>query len=104
MFKLYADEQNIPRMCTYVCDWFVPRERIKALAMMAKAYAKIGEKSKLRFVSCSYRPNIAVAYVAKTLGFKSQDACLNWLRKLQMPLVQVGMRPADSLMSFYNVL
>jgi hypothetical protein len=37
MFALYADYQRSPRMCTYVFDWIVPRQRLLALATIAKA-------------------------------------------------------------------
>ena len=37
LFAMYGDEQRTPRMCTYVLDWLVPRQRLLALVTITKA-------------------------------------------------------------------
>jgi len=70
LFKLYASETLTPRMCTYVCDWFIARQRRQALITMCKGY----------------RPTLPLSFVSSTLAFKSVPICTRWLNELQIPL------------------
>uniref|UniRef100_A0A915HMJ2 SAC3/GANP/THP3 conserved domain-containing protein n=1 Tax=Romanomermis culicivorax TaxID=13658 RepID=A0A915HMJ2_ROMCU len=68
LFRLYR--RGPPRMCVYLMELFLDRERRRALKIMLK----------------SYRPFLPVELATKELGFECKEDCLQYLLDLQIPL------------------
>ncbi|KRZ95672.1 Leukocyte receptor cluster member 8 -like protein [Trichinella sp. T8] len=68
LFKLYLS--NPPKMCSYVVEFFVARERKLALKKMLKAF----------------RPYLQICHLTSVLGFSSEESCIAFLKKLKLPV------------------
>ncbi|KRY74696.1 Leukocyte receptor cluster member 8 -like protein [Trichinella pseudospiralis] len=68
LFKLYLS--NPPKMCSYVVEFVVLRERRLALKKMLK----------------SYRPYLQISHLTSVLGFSSEESCIAFLKKLKLPV------------------
>ncbi len=72
LFQLY---NNAPNMGDYVMDFFIPRERIKALEIMCK----------------SYRNSVSFNFIYDELAFLTKEECLKFLsdKKLDKYLEEI---------------
>ncbi|KAF9435893.1 hypothetical protein BGZ76_005310 [Entomortierella beljakovae] len=65
LFKLYLDA---PNMGPFLMDQFVDRERVQAMAR----------------ICASYKPGVTLSSLAETLGYKSMEECLSFLKSINV--------------------
>ncbi|VDP03037.1 unnamed protein product [Soboliphyme baturini] len=70
LFRL--QKRGAPKMCSYLMDLFLPRERRRAVKTLLTAY----------------RPFVTVKFVTSFLGFSNAEDCLEFLTSLSIPVVE----------------